>query len=64
MSTFHTIRIQNRQAIKTSDIPVLPYSEFMECNSRLPEEERYHCVSYFALPEDGQFRFICCMADD
>ncbi|MDR0815044.1 MAG: NADH-quinone oxidoreductase subunit C [Bacteroidales bacterium] len=60
----NNIRIRPLQAIKTSDIPVLPYGEFWKLNSRLPQDERYHCVSYFAVPEGDNFRFICCMADD
>lgn len=52
------------QSVKIKDIPVLPYSEFLDWNSRLLSDDRYHCVSYFACPEEGRFRFICCMADD
>ncbi|GHT24337.1 hydrogenase [Bacteroidia bacterium] len=58
------LRTRPLKAIQTSDIPVLPYGEFRELNSRLPEDERYHCVNYFAAPEGDKFRLICCIADD
>ncbi|MDR1864006.1 MAG: NADH-quinone oxidoreductase subunit C [Bacteroidales bacterium] len=56
--------IANHQVIRSASIPVLPYADFMRQNSSLPLEERYHCVSYFACPEDGCLRLICCIADD
>ncbi|MDR1666444.1 MAG: NADH-quinone oxidoreductase subunit C [Bacteroidales bacterium] len=58
------IALSHRQCVKIKDIPVLPYGAFLHQNSSLPHDERYHCVSYFACPEEGRFRFICCMADD
>ncbi|MDR2040431.1 MAG: NADH-quinone oxidoreductase subunit C [Bacteroidales bacterium] len=58
------IRIANNQAIETESIPVLPYDVFLQKNSMLPMDERYHCVSYFAHPENRQLRLICCIADD
>ncbi len=27
-------------------------------------DENMHCVSYFAFPDDGEYRFICILADD
>jgi Ni,Fe-hydrogenase III large subunit len=58
------IRIANSQRIDLSSIPVLSYPDFLKQNSGLPANDRYHCASYFAHPEDNRLRLICCIADD
>ncbi len=58
------IRIVNNQAVEMGSIPVLQYHDFMQQNAHLPANKQFHCVSYFAYPEDGQLRLICCIAND
>lgn len=58
------VRIKNNQSIELGTIPVVPYDVFLMQNSSLPEKTQYHCVSYFAHPEDEKLRLICCIADD
>ncbi len=58
------IRVKNNQRIKVSDIPVLPYEEFLEVNTDLTRDIYFHCVNYFALRVNGSLKLFCCIADD
>jgi Ni,Fe-hydrogenase III large subunit/NADH:ubiquinone oxidoreductase subunit C len=54
----------NPGALELGAIPVHEYKDFMSAIDDLMNTDSVHCLSYFAIPETGQFRFICCMADD
>ena len=60
----NSIEVKNNQRILTSDIPVLPYEEFLEMNTRITSDVYFHCVNYFAWPQERNIRLFCCMADD
>ncbi len=59
-----TITIKNNQRIAFADIPILPYPQFLQLNTQLAMQPEFHCVQYYAIPEDTQLRLICAMADD
>ncbi len=52
------------QPIGLSAIPVSDYPLFRERVLMAVADENLHCVSYFACPDEGAFRFICILADD
>ncbi|HNW90204.1 MAG TPA: NADH-quinone oxidoreductase subunit C [Bacteroidales bacterium] len=56
--------IENNSAIPMQQIPVLNYEAFFEASSALLSREHCHCVNYYAVPESGGLRLICCIADD
>ncbi len=58
------VRTVNNKRIDIKSIPVLPYADFLKQNAGLPRTDNCHCVNYFAYPEGGQLRLICCIADD
>jgi len=58
------IKVKNNQRILTSDIPVLSYEEFLEMNTKIISDVYFHCVNYFAWPQDHNIRLFCCIADD
>jgi len=59
------ISIKNNQAIKTDQIPVLPYLAFSELNVGLLHQSPHrHCVSYFGYNVGQKLKLICCIADD
>lgn len=60
----NAIEIKNNQRIKVSDIPVLPYEEFLLMNTEFTKDIYFHCVNYFALHEDEYIKLFCCIADD
>lgn len=60
----YTELFSNPGALGLDEIPVLDYGDFMSFIDLLMREEGTHCLSYFVLPEEGFFRFICCMAAD
>jgi|WetSurMetagenome_2_1015567.scaffolds.fasta_scaffold19704_2 Ni,Fe-hydrogenase III large subunit len=57
-------KIKNNQRISVTDIPVLPYADFLEMNTALTKDIYFHCVNYFAWPQGHDIRLICCIADD
>ena len=58
------IKIKNNQRIGLTEIPVLPYDDFLEMNTGFAEDRYFHCVSYFAWPVGNDLLLFCCMADD
>jgi len=56
--------IENNSAIPLQQIPVLDYNDFYKETSVLLKNEYCHCVNYYAIPESGGLKFICCIADD
>jgi Ni,Fe-hydrogenase III large subunit len=67
METLAAVRyaiIRNQQTIELSEIPVLPYGEFVTLTLSLLKQEHVHCINYYAYPEGSWLRFICCLADD
>jgi Ni,Fe-hydrogenase III large subunit len=54
----------NPSSFTLSDIPVLSYTEFVSLIDELMLDEANHCFNYFAIPLDGQYRFICCFGSD
>jgi Ni,Fe-hydrogenase III large subunit len=60
----HAITVNNNQRIQVSDIPVLAYEDFLEMNIKLTGDVYFHCVNYFAWPQDEKIRLFCCIADD
>jgi Ni,Fe-hydrogenase III large subunit/NADH:ubiquinone oxidoreductase subunit C len=59
-----TLAAQNNQRVALADIPVHPYTEFLELNTRMAALPECHCVLYFALPEKQELRLLCVMAND
>ncbi len=60
----HAVKVKNNQRIPLSDIPVLPYEEFLEMNTHMVGDIYFHCVNYFALAGNPSIRLFCCIADD
>jgi Ni,Fe-hydrogenase III large subunit/NADH:ubiquinone oxidoreductase subunit C len=60
----NAVKIKNNQRIKVSDIPVLPYEDFLLMNTEFTKDVYFHCVNYFALPQDENIKLFCCIADD
>ncbi len=60
----NALEIKNNQRVQLKDIPVLPYEEFLELNTNLTKDFYFHCVNYFAWPQENQLRLFCCIADD
>jgi Ni,Fe-hydrogenase III large subunit/NADH:ubiquinone oxidoreductase subunit C len=58
------ISIKNNQRISLSEIPVLPYDDFLEMNTAWANDVYYHCVNYFGWPMGKRIRLFCCMAND
>ena len=57
--------IINNQTISVSDIPEIPYNEFIDLNTGfLTDSPEKHCVNYFGYPVGKQIKLICCIADD
>ncbi|HNW72003.1 MAG TPA: NADH-quinone oxidoreductase subunit C [Bacteroidales bacterium] len=54
----------NPASVRLEEIPVLDYDRFLDFLEILMGEEGTHCVSYFVVPGEHTFRFICCMAAD
>lgn len=59
-----TCLVKNNQRIFFAEIPVLPYTRFLEMNTGFAALPEYHCVQYYVIPEGSFFRLICCMAND
>jgi len=57
-------KIKNNQRIMVSDIPELPYAEFLAINTDLVLDVYFHCVNLFALPKGRSLKLFCCIADD
>ena len=55
---------RNPVAVKTASIPVLDYTVFFDAVDKMMASEDVHCLAYFVAPENDNYRFICCMADD
>jgi Ni,Fe-hydrogenase III large subunit len=58
------ITVKNNQRIDLTEIPVLPYEEFLEVNTAKALDVFSHCVIYFGWPDGEKIRLFCCMADD
>jgi Ni,Fe-hydrogenase III large subunit len=58
------IETRNNQPVRISDIPVLPYQDFLELNTGFCEDDFFHCVNYFGWPVYENLRLFCCMASD
>lgn len=57
--------IKNNQSVPLNDIPVLEYKAFFDLNTGLiTEDQAFHCVNYFGIPDNDRIRLICCLADD
>ena len=60
-----SLSIKNNEAVSRSGIPELDYSDFLNYNCALLQENKdRHCVLYYGVPEDSGLRLICCIADD
>ncbi|NCA77343.1 MAG: NADH dehydrogenase subunit [Alphaproteobacteria bacterium] len=57
-------RYTNPAVVKLDEIPILDYNDFLAFLEILMGEEGTHCVSYFVVPGEQTFRFICIMAAD
>jgi len=60
----NALKVKNNQRIAVSDIPVLPYEEFLEMNTNMSADVYFHCVNYFAWQKEETICLFCCMADD
>ncbi|HEX5171836.1 MAG TPA: hypothetical protein VFW11_21805, partial [Cyclobacteriaceae bacterium] len=58
------LTIKNNESVLLKDVPVLRYSDFIEANLNLIENESHHCVNYFGFPDQGMIRLMCCVAND
>ncbi len=56
--------ILNQATISLSDVPVLPYGQFMQTAEALLKSETRHCINYFAYHTPRGLKFIFCVADD
>lgn len=54
----------NNSRVKLSEIPVVPYEDFLRANVELVRDEANHCVQYFGFIQDGRLKLLCCIADD
>lgn len=60
----YTGLLTNPGTVPLAEIPVLEYPEFRAFADRLMGEEGTHCLTYFVVPLEEKYRFICCMAAD
>ena len=60
----NSLPAKNNQPFPLSDIPVLPYGDFLEINTSQAKDVYAHCVNYFGWPVGEKIRLFCCMADD
>ena len=56
--------LRNNEVCPLWDIPVLPYDSFLDLNTGLVQDKRFHCVNYYGFPYFGKIKLMCCMADD
>lgn len=56
--------LTNNEVYPLRDIPVLQYNHFLDMNTRLVQEKRFHCVNYYGFPFRDKIKLICCMAND
>lgn len=59
-----SISIKNNQQIPFESIPVLEYEQFLDYNTSLLTIEGNHCVNYYGVPNQGEVKLICCIAND
>lgn len=59
-----SISIKNNQQIPFDSIPVLEYDQFLDYNTSLLHIEDNHCVNYYGIPQQGNIKLICCVAND
>jgi Ni,Fe-hydrogenase III large subunit len=59
-----SVNIKNNQPVRLSEIPVMPYADFLEMNTSLAQDSYVHCVMYFGWHTGRTIRLFCCMADD
>ncbi len=60
----YTGLLTNPGTVAMAEIPVLEYPEFRAFTDRLMGEEGTHCLTYFVVPQEDKYRFVCCMAAD
>lgn len=59
------ISIKNNASLPLASIPVLDYTTFFRVNTGLmTAHPECHCATYHGLPEEGNIRLICAIADD
>lgn len=58
------ISVQNHTAVPLKEIPVLAYDLFRSTVLVLLTDSSNHCVTYYAFPNQGGLKFICCIAND
>jgi Ni,Fe-hydrogenase III large subunit len=56
--------IKNQGVVNLDDIPVLHYGRFYEEVVAMARHPHMHCVNYYAFEDEGELKFICCLADD
>jgi len=54
----------NPAAVSLKDIPVLEYQQFFDAVDGLMTSGAAHCLTYFVLPWNNVYQFICFIADD
>lgn len=59
-----SISIKNNQQIPFDSIPVLEYNQFLDYNTSLLQTDDNHCVNYYGVPQQGNIKLICCVAND
>lgn len=56
--------ISNNQTISLNSIPVLPYEDFLELNTKFIQKKEFHCINYYGFLKDNKIKLICCIAND
>jgi len=65
MSKEMYIKLKNNDpAVDLNSLPILSYDEFYDQVINLLEEERHHCLAYYAIDYQGMMKFICLIGDD
>lgn len=65
MTDVNTIlRIENGVAVDINNIPILTYDRFSDIALSLLNQEKNHCLTYFAYRKQDDLHFIMIIADD
>src|SRR5882762_1232762 len=58
------VLIRNQQTVALRSVPVLPYDQFYQAITSLLHDKANHCINYYAYPNQGNLKFIACLAND
>ncbi len=63
-TTEQFVILKNMESCSIDKIPIISYSDFYQHIIFLMKDPQFHCVNYFAMPNEEGLFFYCCMADD